>query len=228
MSDTNTDEDQQPRDRAARLEAKAARLREREEAKRAKQAEQAEAAQAAPSGAPAGSASGTPWVVASAVLAALLVAAVIVGLLVSLDLRHQRDSRTRALSAARAVDAERTAVLHLATQYAVDFGSYNYKTYDADVARVKSHLTGKTLSDYTQASKALRPTILQYQSVETATVAAAAVQTITPNQATVIVLLDQTVTSKQSPTPRIDRNRLSMVLQRQPNGTWVVPQVTNV
>jgi Mce-associated membrane protein len=211
MSDTNTDEDQQPRDRAARLEAKAARLREREEAKRAEPPHQA-----------------TPWVIVSAVLGALLVASIVVGLLVSLDLRHQRDSRTRALNASRALDAERATVLHLASQYAVDFGSYNYKTYDADVARVKAHLTGKTLSDYTQASQALRPTILQYQSVETAAVAAAAIQTITPSQVTVIVLLDQTVTSKQSPTPRIDRNRLSMVLQRQPNGTWVVPQVTNV
>lgn len=226
MSDTDTDSDtgdeQQPRDRAARLEAKAARLREREEAKRAAQAErEQQRTDALERGDAVPARSATPWIVASAGLAVLLVLAAVAGLLFTLHFKHESDR-------ARALDRERTTVLRLSTQYATDFGSYTYKTFDADSARIKAHLTGQTLEDYTKTVASLRSVIVQSKAVESAKVIAVAIEKISPRQASVLVLIDGTQTSALSTTPRIDRNRLRLTMQLQKNGSWLVSDLANL
>ena len=207
-----------PRDRAARLEAKAARLREREEAKRA--AEEAKRA-AQPAGRSDRTRPAAGWIAATILLAVLLVLAVVAGLLVTLHFKHESD-------AAHALNRERTTVTRLSTQYATDFGSYNYQTFDADSARIKTHLTGQTLQDYTKTIAGLRTVIVQTKAVETAKVLAVAVETISSRQASVLVMIDQTQTSSLSTTPRIDRNRLRLTMQRQKDGTWLVANLENV
>jgi Mce-associated membrane protein len=51
-----------------------------------------------------------------------------------------------------------------------------------------------------------------------------AASTATTAKVSVVILLDQTVTTSQSSTPRIDRNRLQMDLVRQ-QGTWLIAKL---
>ena len=68
----------------------------------------------------------------------------------------------------------------------------------------------------------LRTLIAQYKGKAVATVRGAAVSDVSPSGATVLLILDQSITTAQSPTPRIDRYRAQMTLQHQKNGTWLV------
>lgn len=182
------------RDKAARLEAKLAKLRE---------AQAAEAAGAAPR-----SGKVTAALVTLAALVVVLAVAVGVGLPWVLHQRALNDARSDALRAAQ--------------RYAVDFGSYDYRHLDADFATVTSHLTPDFAKDYQSVASSLKQTIVQYKGTSTAKVQGAAVAALHgTSKADVLVFLDQTVSSAQSKTPRIDRNRLQLRLERR-DGTWLI------
>lgn len=192
-----------PRTRAEKLEAKAARLREMEE----RRAERAAAKDAAPARRRKG------LLVAVAVLGVLVLAlGTLVAILVPTWL-HQKH-----------VNAARVSALKAASAYAVDFGSYDYRHLDADFARVADHLTPGFKKTYLSDSSKLRPAIVQYQGRSTATVQGVAAGRVTDSTASVLVLLDQTVTTAQSSAPRIDRNRLQMILVRQ-GGQWRIAKL---
>ncbi len=118
-------------------------------------------------------------------------------------------------------NSDRAVLLGQAKQYAIDFASYSYKTLDADYARVKSHLTGSFVADYEKAAEALKPVVQKYQGGATATVEGAGIESYDGTHATVVVFLDQTIVNSTSKTPRVDRNRLSLTLERV-GGTWLV------
>lgn len=193
--------------KAERLEAKAARLRE-----------EAERRSAAPprAGAPR-------WVL----ITAAVVAVVLVGAL-AFSLVRWRQADSRAARAGRsAAQADTTAslresALSAAQRDAVDFASYDYRTLAADFARARSHLTPDFAAKYDQISAQLRQVIVQYRGTSKATVLAAAVQSVAPAQAVVLLFVDQTITTNQSKTPRIDRNRMQLTMQRQHDGSWLI------
>jgi Mce-associated membrane protein len=148
-----------------------------------------------------------------AVLAVLVVAlGAVVAVLVPAWL-HQRD-----------VNAARVSALAAAKSYAVDFGSYDYQHLDRDFAKVAAHLTPGFKKSYLDSSTKLQPAIVQYKGKSTATVQGLAASTATTAKVSVVILLDQTVTTSQSSTPRIDRNRLQMDLVRQ-QGTWLIAKL---
>ncbi|MDT4925013.1 MAG: Mce-associated rane protein [Pseudonocardiales bacterium] len=196
--------------KAERLEAKAARLRE---------AEALAAERAAENAAPAGSRNG--WVIALGAVSAVLVVIVVLGAVYLFQVRDDRASAQRELAGLRSAATTRATVVAVATTYAVDFGSYDYRHLDADFKKVASHLTPSFAANYTKSSDGLKPTIVQYQGKSTARVQGVGVSSATTSSATVIVFLDQTVTTSQSTTPRVDRNRLQMKLVRR-NGTWLI------
>lgn len=201
--------------KAERLEAKAARLREAEREK----AERTAAAAAAPPGR-----RGVPaWTLVAAGIAIL---ALIGGLVFSIVEWRQADSRAgRAhaqVSQADSVDSLRESALAAAKQDAVDFASYNYTTLAADFARARSHLTPDFAAKYDQISAQLREVIVQYRGESKATVLAAAVQSVAPKQAVVLLFVDQTITTNQSKTPRVDRNRMQLTMQRTKGGGWLI------
>ncbi len=195
-----------PRTRAEKLEAKAVRLRQKDEAARAR------AAEALPRR--------SRWVriVLPSVAGALVVglAAALIWTLVLLD---QRDGD---VAAANRIDAARASALKAALTYAVDFGSYDYQHLDADFQRVTEHLTAGFAKKYSSVSRDLRAVIVQYKGRSTATVQGAAISSVTSTHAVAVIFLDQTVITTQSKTPRIDRNRMQMTMQRQGNGDWMI------
>ncbi|HEU5005345.1 MAG TPA: hypothetical protein VFT67_00155 [Jatrophihabitantaceae bacterium] len=210
--------------RAEKLEAKAARLRLAEQQAAARAEEQREAG-SAPEDASGGGRRG-------GILGWLLVAAgvVVVGLavalaLVAVDLGHRDDQLaaarrdTRSLSQLQSL---RDSALSSASKYAVDFGSYDYAKLDHDFQLVSSHLTKSFADKYAQISQQLKNVIVKYKGRSTATVQGAGVTSVTGKQAVVVLFLDQTVTTTQANKPRVDRNRLTMTLQLQADGTWLI------
>jgi Mce-associated membrane protein len=159
-------------------------------------------------------------------VAAVVVIALAAALVWSLVRVHQRDTELSAarleLSADQQLDAARTGALKAAQTYAVDFGSYDYAHLDADFRRVTAHLTPAFAKKYASVSSGLRSVIQQYHGKSTAAVQGAAIASITTSSAVVLVFLDQTVTTTQSKTPRIDRNRMQMSMQRKPDGSWLI------
>ena len=147
-----------------------------------------------------------PRVAVAAVLVALVIA---VGLLVTRTVHDRRitDARASALSAAQ--------------RYARDFGTYDYRNLDAGFALITSELTGSFKTTYSSTAQSLKATVIKYQERSTATVQAAGVTSATPHHAVVIVLLDQTVTSVNSTTPVVNRNRAVITLVRT-GGRWLM------
>jgi Mce-associated membrane protein len=210
--------------RAEKLEAKAARLRLAEQQAAARAEEQRET-RSAPDTASGGGRRG-------GMLGWLLVAAgvIVVGLavalaLVAVDLGHRNDQLSTARRDATSLSqlqSLRDSALSSAEKYAVDFGSYDYSKLDHDFQLVSSHLTKSFADKYAQISQQLKSVIVKYKGKSTATVQGAGVTSVTGKQAVVVLFLDQTVSTTQSDKPRVDRNRLTMTLQRQADGTWLI------
>jgi Mce-associated membrane protein len=202
------------RSKAERLEARAARLREAEE----RRAEQRRAAELAPGrdvGA-AGSRS-TGWIVAASVLGVVLVAALTLLVIGYFSWQHKRD-----------LESARAQVLKVAKQDAIDFGSYDYQHLDADFKKAAAELTTSfATKSYTPQSDKLKPAIVKYHGKAVATVPDLGASSVGTAKATVVVLLDQAVTTSQSTTSRLDRNRLVMHLVKQ-HGRWLVSNLSTV
>jgi Mce-associated membrane protein len=206
--------------KAERLEAKAARLRDAEERRTqeraaARVAAEERAAAWPPPGYGQPATRGPGWMIAASVLGAVSVGLLTVLIIGFISWQHQRD-----------VNSDRADVQTLARQYAIDFGTYDYQHLDADFKKVESHLTASFKKSYATSSAGLAPTVVQYKGKAVATVQGVGVTTVSSSKATVVILLDQTVTTTQSSTPRIDRNRLVMKLVHQ-HGTWLIESLNS-
>ena len=148
----------------------------------------------------------------------MLVAIVIVGLAAGLIVSR------RQLADRDALDQARANALAAAQTYAVDLASYDYHSLDKDFGLVTTHSTGTFKDQFQKASTTLKPLIVQYKGVAKATVRGAAVSQATTDKATIVIFVDQTVTNTNSPTPRVDRNRVTMTLVHQ-GGQWLITQV---
>jgi Mce-associated membrane protein len=150
-------------------------------------------------------------------LAALLVVTCAALAVVSTGYVHQRHDASDARDAA----ASRESALNAAKRFAVDFSTYDYTTLDATFEKVAAELTGDFKSQYQATSASLKATLQKYKGKATATVQGAGVTTASASRASVVVLLDQSVTSTASPTARVDRSRMVITLTRV-GGTWLM------
>jgi Mce-associated membrane protein len=201
--------------KAERLEAKAARLRAAEERRNAD-------ATAGKSVASRG------MVIAVAALTALAVvlAALLVVTFVGWTHRGDTIERDRArIAAAQAASVRgQNPAITAAKNFALDFGSYDYRHLDADFTEVAKKMTTGFAKSYTQTSNQLKPTLTQYKTQVTARIQGFGLTSSSRDRAVVVIFLDQTVKTSQSSTPRIDRNRLEVHLVRS-KGTWLVAKL---
>ena len=80
--------------------------------------------------------------------------------------------------------------------------SYSPDSLDKDFAAAKSHLSGDFLSYYNQFTEQIVAPAAKQKSLKTnARVLGAAVQELHPDSAVVLVLVDQSTTSKDNPDP---------------------------
>jgi Mce-associated membrane protein len=124
-------------------------------------------------------------------------------------------------------DAKRTVVA-AASDGTVALLSYSSDSLDKDFAAAKSHLAGDFLSYYDQFSQqSVAPVAKQKSMKTTAKVAGAAVTELHPDSATVLVFVDQTTTTKDSPQPSVAVSSVLVHMNRV-NGTWLITKFNPV
>jgi Mce-associated membrane protein len=97
-------------------------------------------------------------------------------------------------SSIRDIDVARSQSVAAATDSAVAVLTFRFDTVDRDVVATRERLTGEFLNRYTQQTRDdLAPSAKQRRVVATATVSAAAPQSVTPNRAVVLLFVDQNV-----------------------------------
>ena len=107
--------------------------------------------------------------------------------------------------------------------------SYSSDSLDQDFAAARSHLTGDFLSYYDQfTQQSVAPVAKQKSMKTTARVTGAAVvEPLRPDSAVVLVFVDQTTTTKDSPQPSVAVTSALVHLTRV-NGNWLITKFTPV
>src|ERR1700761_6472052 len=114
------------------------------------------------------------------------------------------------------------AVINSASDGTVALLSYSPDTLDKDFATAKSHLSGDFLSYYNQFTEQIVAPAAKQKSLKTnARVLGAAVQELHPNSAIVLVLVDQSTTSKDNPDPSMASSSVLVSLIRV-NDRWLI------
>jgi Mce-associated membrane protein len=114
------------------------------------------------------------------------------------------------------------AVVTAASDGTVALLSYSPDSLDKDFAAAKSHLSGDFLSYYNQFTEQIVAPAAKQKSLKTnARVLGAAVQELHPNSAVVLVLVDQSTTSKDNPDPAMASSSVLVSLTRV-NGAWLI------
>ncbi|CQD03187.1 membrane protein [Mycobacterium europaeum] len=114
------------------------------------------------------------------------------------------------------------AVVAAASDGTVALLSYSPDTLDKDFAAAKSHLSGDFLSYYNQFTEQIVAPAAKQKSLKTsARVIGAAVSELHPNSAVVLVLVDQSTTSKDNPDPAMASSSVLVSLSRV-NGAWLI------
>jgi Mce-associated membrane protein len=115
-----------------------------------------------------------------------------------------------------------SAVISSASDGTVAMLSYSPDTLDKDFAAAKSHLSGDFLSYYNQFTEQIVAPAAKQKSLKTnARVLGAAVQELHPDSAVVLMLVDQSTTSKDNPDPSMASSSVLVSLTRV-NGTWLI------
>ncbi|RRO14463.1 hypothetical protein EIL87_19985 [Saccharopolyspora rhizosphaerae] len=146
------------------------------------------------------------------VLVVAVVAVVLLGALTSTGLRlreHVADESARA------------SALEAATRYATDLSTYDHRHLDAHFAAVTAHAHGQFAQQYKQVSASLTELIRQNEALSQGTVLTSAAVEADQDRAVIALFVDQEVTNKNTPQPRLDRNRMRMTLVRQ-DDRWLI------
>jgi Mce-associated membrane protein len=113
-------------------------------------------------------------------------------------------------------------VVEAATAGAVAVLSYSPETIDRDLAAAKSHLTGNFLTYYGKFTDQIMAPAAKQKAVAThASVVRAAVIEMHPDEAKVLVFLNQTTTSHDMPEPVDTASSVSVTLVKA-DGSWLI------
>jgi Mce-associated membrane protein len=146
-------------------------------------------------------------------LAAVLVASAGVAAWLYFE-QYRPDQETNAAAASVALDAAKNGTVALL--------SYSPESLDKDFAAAKSRLTGDFLSYYTQFTEQIVTPAAKQKSVKTsAAVVRAAVSELHPDSAVVLVLINQTTTSKENPDGSFAASAVKVGLKKI-NDTWLI------
>ena len=127
------------------------------------------------------------------------------------------------LDARRVASANRDA-LAAGKQIAVNFATLDYRTVDADTARVKAGATGEFLATYTKSLGDLRSVVVDNKSTSTVERAEAALVSGDRDSAQVIVGVVAPTTNTNVPEGEKKTYRMKLGL-REVGGTWKVERL---
>ncbi|CAJ1586824.1 hypothetical protein [[Mycobacterium] wendilense] len=116
------------------------------------------------------------------------------------------------------------AALDTARNYAVTLTSVDDGNIDENFEQVLDGATGEFRDIYGQSSAQLRQALVDNAAVSRGTVVDAAVKTVTADEVEVLIFIDQSISNRIDPGPRIDRSRISMTMERI-DGRWLASKV---
>lgn len=153
----------------------------------------------------------------------LVLVAVVLGVTIVrmyLDLRRLQESEE---AGAEAMIAARS--------YAADMLSYDYRSIEKDLERARGHATGALAERYLRLATTLAPEARRQQTVQQAGVAAAAVESATPDEVHVVIFLNmvtsRSATGDERPKQQVSQNRARLVLIRSADG-WLVSDLSTL
>lgn len=124
--------------------------------------------------------------------------------------------------------AARQAAIDAASNGTVKILSYTPDTLDQDFAAAKACLTGDFLNYYDQFTRTIVEPAARAKRVTTkAKIVQAGVETLTSNSASILIFVDQTVTSndKSDPTQTSSAVRVRLTKVK---GTWLIEKFDNI
>jgi Mce-associated membrane protein len=160
------------------------------------------------------------YTIAVALLALL---AAVLAILTAVTYSRLRELRQSDSAASEALAAART--------YAPDMLSYDYRTIDADLARARGYATGDLADHYRELTRVLAPTVRRQQTVQQAVVAAAAVESATPDRVQVLLFMNMGMTKvlpgENQPQKQVVQNRARFVLVKNQDH-WLVSELSTL
>ncbi|MEV8374451.1 hypothetical protein AB0P21_17050 [Kribbella sp. NPDC056861] len=120
-----------------------------------------------------------------------------------------------ALRGQDARDSERDGALKAARQLALDFTTYNYTSWDADVKRVQDGSTGQFKEEFKAASETIKTEVVTNKATSTGEVKEAGVVSNDKDSAQVLVIVNAVVTNTASKDGVARRYRIKLDLVRE-------------
>lgn len=154
----------------------------------------------------------------------VLVVALAVTAVFLLTARHRAGVFVRAYQQAT---SSRNTVLAAAKQEAVNMVSQDYRHIDADLNRMTAGATGPLKDDLAKSRTQAKDVIVKYKIISTGQVFDAGLAALSGDQATVLVIVDNTVTNTAQKTTGTQRHRFQLDLTRA-GSTWLVSNLTAI
>lgn len=125
-------------------------------------------------------------------------------------------------------DAAQQQVLTAAKEGSEAVLSYSPDNLDKSLADAKSHLTGEFLDHYSKfTDEVVRPAVAQKGVKTEANVVRAAVSQMHPDNAAVLVFVNQVTTSRDRPSPALATSTV-MVTMVKTGGRWLISEFTPI
>ncbi|RWA20975.1 hypothetical protein [Mycolicibacterium elephantis] len=127
------------------------------------------------------------------------------------------------LSEQRAVDNAGQQALAAAQQYALILTSVDGAKLDENFAAVLDGATGEFKKMYSESSNQLKQVLID-NDAKAGEVIAAGIKSATKDKVEIMLFLDQAVSNKLNPEPRLDRNRIIITMDKV-DGRWLASDV---
>ncbi|WP_327043677.1 hypothetical protein OG320_17960 [Microbispora sp. NBC_01189] len=122
----------------------------------------------------------------------------------------------------QAADTASREALAAARSYAPDMLSYDYRTIDRDMARAGGHATGELAERYRTLAATLGPEARERRTVQQTVVAAAGVESATPEEVRVLLFVNMVTTrsggGEEEPKQQVSQGRARLVMVTQGDG----------
>lgn len=151
------------------------------------------------------------------------VGAVIAGAVVAGVRTHDLSSKNDRLE--HSLSSFEQSALATGRQYALQFATYRYDSFAADVAKTEAHSVDPFLSQYrslTAADGQLQPGIVKLKSTSSAKLISAGIASISQTSAVLDVFFDQTIVNTKGSTTYAQRITMTMV---RPHDRWLISRV---
>lgn len=123
-----------------------------------------------------------------------------------------------------ATAAAADAAIAAAKDYVFVLTTMNAKDIDAHYEQALDGATGRFKDEYAQGAAQLRQILVDNDAAGNGVVLDAAVKSATRTKVEVLLFVDQSITNVINPSPRIDRNRVQMTMERIDN-RWLASNV---